>query len=129
MSSQPSGGGGSEALLGCLFGALYLVMGFVQMFAEIAGLQLALGLPWLLAAVVSLFTAFIPIVGTIAGIWGATTAWGWSFWSALALFFGYPILALAVAILFGVGGGVAELATRSFKKTKGLAPKREGGAL
>ena len=61
-----------------------------------------------LRAVISMFVAYIPLIGTVAGIKGAIDAWGWGFWSSVAFFFWqFVIYALAFAV-----GGVAALMSR-----------------
>ncbi len=112
VSTEPSSESRGANLLGCAFALLYFGLGFVQMLAIIAGLQLWFGMHWVLALVISGFTAYIPIVGIAAGVWGATTAWGWSVWSAIALFAGPILLFLTLMIIAGVGGGIAGLTGR-----------------
>src|SRR2546425_32510 len=94
--------------LGCAAAIIYLVIGIVQMLAAIAGIQLWTGMPWLISAIISLFVAYFPLVGTVAGIKGATDAWGWGFWPAVAFFcWPYVIYVLAIAV-----GGLAVLMSK-----------------
>lgn len=95
--------------LGCVAVIVYLMIGFVQLLATIKGIQIWFSVPWILAAFLSLIIAYIPIVGTIAGIKGATAAWGWSLWPAIAFFcWPYVLYIAAVAV-----GGVADLLNRN----------------
>lgn len=80
--------------VGWIIGPLYFAMGIVQFFATIAGLEEWLGLHWFSAGVLSLFLAYIPLVGSIIGMFGAVEAWGWSWATAGALFFGWMVVAL-----------------------------------
>ncbi len=93
--------------LGCVAAIVYLGIGFVQLLATIKGIQIWFSVPWILAAFASLIIAYSPVIGTIAGIKGATAAWDWSLWPAIA-FFCWPYrLFAAVAV-----GGVADLLSR-----------------
>lgn len=94
--------------LGCVAAIVYLAIGFVQLLATIKGIQIWFNMPWILAAFLSSIIAYIPIVGTIAGIKGATAAWGWSLWPAIA-FFCWPYALYFAAI---AAGGVADLLSR-----------------
>jgi len=76
----------------------YLALGAVQFFAIISGVQ-ALGVHWVLSGLLALFLAYMPIVGTAAGVYGAVTAWGWSLTHALALFVGPLVVAMILALL------------------------------
>jgi hypothetical protein len=97
-----------KAKLGCAAAVIYLVIGVIQMLATIRGIQLWTDLPWLISAIISMFIAYLPLVGTVAGIKGATDVWGWGFWSAVA-FFCWPYVIYVLAI---VVGGVADLMSR-----------------
>src|SRR5262245_60182017 len=94
--------------LGYVAALIYFGIGLVQLLATVKGIQTWTGLPWLIAAFISMFVAYIPLVGTVAGIKVAIDAWGWGFWSSVA-FFGWPyvIYILAIAV-----GSVATLMSR-----------------
>ena len=81
--------------LGLIF---YLVLGLVQFFATIAGLQVALGTGLVVNIVLSLLVAWLPMIGTITAIYGAIVGWGWPWVWALAVF-GGPVVVL---MLLGV---------------------------
>jgi hypothetical protein len=76
---------------------------------EIDGLHEVLRWPTLLCWIVAVFTAYIPLVGTAAGIWGARAAWAWSWPASLGLFLGIPALMLAAV---GIVAAVAIIAER-----------------
>jgi hypothetical protein len=85
-----------------------MLIGLVQWLATIKGLQTWLKFPWLIAALLSLIVAWIPIVGTIAGIKGAMAAWGWNVWPSIGVFCGpFIIYLIAIAV-----GGVVDLLRR-----------------
>jgi hypothetical protein len=97
--------------LGCAAAIVYLAIGCVQILAIIEGIQIWLSAPWLLAAFLSMVIAYIPIVGTIAGVKGATAAWGWGLWPAIT-FFCWPYALYIIAI---AAGGIADLLSRGRK--------------
>ena len=80
----------------------YFALGLFQLAATIAGFEEWLGLHWVLAAFISFFIAYMPLIGTVVGIYGAMTAWEWSLFQAGGLFLG-PFLVL---ITLGVLGGI-----------------------
>lgn len=92
--------------LGCVAAIVaaivYLAIGFVQLLATIKGIQIWLNAPWIIAAFLSFVIAYIPIIGTIAGIKGATAAWGWSLWGAIAFFCWPYVLYIAAVSVAGV---------------------------
>ena len=97
--------------MGCAAAIIYFTIGVVQLLATIRGIQIWTSMPWILAAFLSMIIAYIPIVGTIAGIKGATVAWGWRLWPAIAFFcWPYAIYIIAIA-----AGGVADLLSRRGK--------------
>lgn len=73
----------------------YLILGLFQLAAVMAGLEDWMGLHWIIAAPLALFIAYIPLVGTIVGMFGAVTAWHWSWLQAGVLFLG-PFVVIAV---------------------------------
>ena len=90
-------------------GALaYLALGIVQWCAEVDGFREVLHWPLFFCWVVSTFTAWIPVVGTAAGVWGAHAAWGWQWLPSLSLFLGIPLLFIVlVAALTGIAAFLA----------------------
>jgi hypothetical protein len=86
----------------------YVVIGFAQLFAIMAGLEYALGLNWFFAGVLVLLVTYVPLIGSIAGVYGAVNVWNWGLLQAIALFFWY----VPVAILVYAVGGIASLFDR-----------------
>lgn len=71
------------------FGIAYFLVGIVQLFAIIEGIKYASGLGSFFSAFMALIITYIPVVGSIAGVYGAVNVWDWSIWQAGALFFWY----------------------------------------
>ena len=80
------------------FAAAYFVIGFAQLFAIIEFFEQTLD--WgFFDVILAFFVTYIPILGSILGVFGATDGWGWSIWQAGALFFWYvPVYAVAFLI-------------------------------
>jgi len=75
------------------------ILGFFQIAAFVAGIELWFGLPWLIALPVGLFIAYkIPLAGSLLGIFGAVTAWHWSWFEAAGLFFGPFLVMMFIAM-------------------------------
>lgn len=93
----------SESELGAvqqiLVSLVYLGIGTVQFFAIMDGLQLWFGLSTGASVFISIFLAYIPLLGAVMGMYGAVTAWGWSWVQATGLFFGFFILFFGIIIL------------------------------
>jgi hypothetical protein len=79
----------------------YFVLGIVQCAAIFSGMAEWTGFHWIVAAPLALFVAYIPLVGTILGIFGAMSAWGWSGLQAAGLFFGPFAVILVLGLLAG----------------------------
>jgi hypothetical protein len=58
---------------------------------------------------IALFLTYIPLVGSIAGVYGAVNVWDWSLLQAVVLFFWYVPVFIAVLLV----GGAGELLGRS----------------
>ena len=80
----------------------YVILGLFQLAAIMAGLEAWVGLHWIIAAFLAFFLAYMPVVGTIVGMFGAVTAWHWSWLQAWGLFFGPLVVILVLAIKSGV---------------------------
>lgn len=80
----------------------YLILGLFQLAAVMAGLENWIGLHWIIAVPLALFIAYMPLVGTVVGMFGAVTAWHWSWLQAAGLFFGPFVVILIVAMWAGV---------------------------
>lgn len=82
------------------FGIAYFVVGIVQLFAIADGVAFGLGVGSFISFIIAIFVTYIPLLGSLLGLYGAVNVWDWSIWQALALFFWY----IPVGILFvGVG--------------------------
>ena len=79
----------------------YIVLGLFQFAAVVAGLEEWVGLHWIIAVPLSIFIAYIPLIGTVVGMFGAVTAWHWSWVQAGSLFFGPFIVVAALSIASG----------------------------
>jgi len=73
-------------MLRVLVWGIYLVMGIVQFFAIMQGIESWWGWHWFISGIVALIIAGIPIIGTITGIMGAIKGWDWSTTAAILLF-------------------------------------------
>ena len=80
----------------------YFVMGIVQLFAAWDGYMYLLGVGSFVGGVLAFFTAYIPLVGSLVGMYGAINVWGWGFLQAFVLFFWYLILIAASLAIAGV---------------------------
>jgi hypothetical protein len=80
----------------------YLGLGLLQIAAFAAGLEVWLGIPVGLGFVIAFFIGPIPVVGTVLGMVGAHSAWGWSWLAAFILFFGPLIAGFGLAVLASV---------------------------
>lgn len=77
-----------------VIGIAYLVIGIVQIVATIDGIKEWLGINGLFAGFIAFIVGYIPIVGSICGVFGAHYAWGWGLLPSIALFFWYaPVFA------------------------------------
>lgn len=74
----------------------YFGLGYVQWLAQIDGLKAVLHWPTFLCGCISMFTSWVPLLGTAAGVWGAHAGWGWSWLHSFELFLGVPLLFLLV---------------------------------
>ena len=78
--------------IGCVTGVVYLVIGFIQLFAVANALTALTGLEFG-AFYAALFVTYIPFIGQAVGVYGAVSGWGWAWWQASALFFWFvPVL-------------------------------------
>nr|WP_321483924.1 hypothetical protein [uncultured Cohaesibacter sp.] len=80
-------------------GIAYFIVGIVQFFAIVDGIGKALDINGFFAWMIGMFLTYIPLIGSIAGVYGATKAWHWELWQAVILFFWY-IPFVAVFVIF-----------------------------
>jgi len=106
--------------LGYVIGGLtWIALGFAQWIAEVDGLHQVLGWPKFFCVLAASFTAWIPVLGTAAGIWGAHAAWGWDWLPAFALFLGPPLLMLVViAVVMAVAAAVDAIRARRARSAR-----------
>lgn len=77
----------------------YMVIGFAQLFAIMDGVEYATGIGGFFVFFIAIFTTYIPLLGSVAGVYGAVNVWDWSIWQAGALFFWYiPVFFIFIAI-------------------------------
>ncbi|QRM39473.1 hypothetical protein F3X89_17415 [Rhizobium rhizogenes] len=83
----------------------YFIVGIVQWVAIVDGIGYSLNLGKFVSFIIAAFITYIPLVGSVAGVYGAVHVWDWSYAQALTLFFWY----IPVAILLS---GYSALARR-----------------
>ena len=80
------------------FGIAYFVIGLVQLFAIVDGIGYALSVGKVISFIVALLITYIPLLGSIVGVYGAVNVWDWSIWQAGVLFFWYvPVFIIMMA--------------------------------
>ena len=77
----------------------YLVVGLVQLFAIMDGLEYALGISGFLNILIAIFTTYMPLIGAGLGVYAAINVWDWSMLQAVSLFFWYIPFALIITLL------------------------------
>lgn len=83
------------------FGIAYFIVGIVQLFAVMDGIEYGIGLDGFFNTMLALFLAWFPIVGSAVGVYGAINVWDWSFVQAGVLFFWYvPVFIIVCLVLF-----------------------------
>jgi hypothetical protein len=83
----------------------YLVVGTVQLFAIAAGVDHGLHVGGAFSFGIALFTTYIPLLGSLLGVYGATTEWGWGLLQAGLLFFWYVPVTLVLVFIGMVSSG------------------------
>jgi hypothetical protein len=78
---------------------VYMVVGFVQIFAIVAGIKVWLGWGTVASFIGAIVTTYIPFAGQGLGIYGAVVGWDWPLIQAILLF-GGPLLIVVVVGLF-----------------------------
>ncbi len=76
----------------------YFVIGLVQLFAIMDGLDYATGIDGFFGFLIAAFTTYIPLLGAGLGVYGAVNVWDWSWIQAGLLFFWF----VPVFILFAI---------------------------
>ncbi len=117
---------GAGRVLAVLAGIVYFGLGLVQLAAIMEGLKSTLkGPALLLAFLLSAIVSYIPIVGTILGIRGAISGWGWSPLGAI-LFFCWPYALYLVALSLGGLATLLVATQRRFRERSYSAPLGPG---
>ena len=80
----------------------YFVIGIVQFFAIVEGLAHWFGISGFVAFILSLFIAYIPLIGSVAGFTVAIDVWGWSTLEAGSLFFCPVVLLFVLSWISGM---------------------------
>lgn len=83
------------------FQIAYFTVGIVQFFAVWDGAKYFLGAEYFIVRIfaffVSLFLTYIPLLGSVVGVYGAVNVWDWSFTKSMILFFWYvPVFILFI---------------------------------
>jgi hypothetical protein len=74
---------------------LFFGIGLVQLAAVFAGFSEWMNLPFILAILAAIIVTYVPILGLIAGVGGAVTAWDWPAWQAILLFI-WPLVGVVL---------------------------------
>jgi hypothetical protein len=85
--------------IGCIF---YFIWGALQYAAIAAYFLQVLKWHWIIVIPVAVFSASIPILGSLLGIIGATQVWHWPLLGAICLYFGQYFLYFGLYFLFGI---------------------------
>jgi hypothetical protein len=67
------------------------------------GLAYSLNISKFFAAILSLFITYIPLLGSIAGVYGSVKVWDWSLLQAGVLFFWYAPVFIAILLVGRAG--------------------------
>ena len=76
----------------------YLAVGLAQLFAIMDWLSYSFDWGGFASFLAALFVTYIPLLGSILGVFGAHDVWGWSWASSLLLFFWYVPVFFLLAI-------------------------------
>lgn len=68
------------------FKTFFVGYGILKFFAISAGLLGIFHHDNIFLLLISSLLAFLPIIGTLLGIWGSCTSWGWGIWNAIFIF-------------------------------------------
>jgi hypothetical protein len=77
-------------------------IGTIQLCAVFSCAHGAWGWNWFGSALFAAVLSYLPLIGSIAGVYGAMYAWNWPWWGACLLFFWLPVLCLVVFIIDSV---------------------------
>lgn len=74
------------------------IIGVIQVFATVDGVAYFTGWSKFASWMLALCLGWVPLLGTLTGIYGAVAAWGWSWFGAVALFTWHLALSLIFII-------------------------------
>jgi hypothetical protein len=85
----------------------YCAVAMVQIPAVVSGIHQLTGLWWLICVAFGLLFGSTPILGSLLGVHGARTVWGWSVGASYLLFVGVPLFFLALGAITAAAETVA----------------------
>lgn len=85
---------GAFGAAGCLVILAWLAVGILQFFAASAQIESLLKIGPAPSAILGLFVAFTPVLGSIVAFFGAKDVWQWPAWAAAVVFLVAPTLTL-----------------------------------
>ena len=86
----------------------YVIVALIQIPAVVNGLHALTGLSWFICAPVGMLFGSTPVLGSLVGIQGAESGWGWSAGESYLLFVGVPLFFLALGLLIGTVKALAQ---------------------
>lgn len=69
------------------FKICFISYGILQFFAISSGLLKFLHSDNIFVLLISSVLAFLPVIGSLLGAWGACVSWGWGVWNSIVIFF------------------------------------------
>ena len=85
----------------------YFAIALVQIPAVVSGIHELTRLWWFLCVLIGVTFGSLPIVGSLIGIYGAQTSWGWSAAESYSLFVGVPLFFLVLGSIIGAAKALA----------------------
>ena len=79
----------------------YFAIALVQIPAVVSGIHQLTRLWWFLCVPIGLTFGSVPILGSLFGVYGAQTGWGWSAAESYSLFVGVPLFFLVLGSIIG----------------------------
>ena len=90
-----------------IFTGIITICPWVMRMAQLAAIYSLfynyIGWNLIVSVIVGFILSCVPVVGPVCGIAGAMYAWEWAWWQSVLLFAWYPIFALFIGLVFGVG--------------------------
>jgi hypothetical protein len=92
----------------------YIALGIAQLAAFFAGMELWLGLGWIMSFLIFVVVASLPL-GSLAtaavAFYGAYKGWHWEWWQAALLAFPFAIIGIIMMTISGAAGLVGLLSS------------------